>query len=316
MSELFTKDEISWLKRASDLRGALSVVVTWGIIAASAWLVVTYPHPGTVALALVLVGGRQLALAVLMHEASHRSLFRTRWLNDVVGRWLCGAPMWTHLDAYRKHHLGHHAYTNTDRDPDLGLVSPFPVSRRSLTRKLLRDITGLTGLKRLVGLTLMDLGVLTYSPSGAAVRAPRQKLETLLANAVRHIGPVFAANALLFGICQAVGHPRLYLIWAAAYLTVFSLFLRVRSLAEHACLEPIDSPNARDPLLHTRTTRAGLWARLTVAPHHVNYHLEHHLLMTVPHYKLPRMHRMLRERGALSERSPSYGDVLRLVGAG
>jgi fatty acid desaturase len=27
----------------------------------------------------------------------------------------------------------------------------------------------------------------------------------------------------------------------------------------------------------------------------VNYHLEHHLLMTVPHYQLPRLHRLLEE---------------------
>ena len=41
--------------------------------------------------------------------------------------------------------------------------------------------------------------------------------------------------------------------------------------------------------------------RLLVAPNYVNYHLEHHLVMTVPHYHLPRMHRMLRERGVLGE---------------
>jgi fatty acid desaturase len=33
----------------------------------------------------------------------------------------------------------------------------------------------------------------------------------------------------------------------------------------------------------------------------VGFHLEHHLLMTVPHYHLPRMHRLLRERGALDD---------------
>ena len=33
----------------------------------------------------------------------------------------------------------------------------------------------------------------------------------------------------------------------------------------------------------------------------MNYHLEHHLLMTVPHYHLPRMHRLLRERGILDD---------------
>ena len=31
----------------------------------------------------------------------------------------------------------------------------------------------------------------------------------------------------------------------------------------------------------------------------MNYHLEHHLLMTVPHYHLPRLHALLRERGVL-----------------
>ena len=34
-------------------------------------------------------------------------------------------------------------------------------------------------------------------------------------------------------------------------------------------------------------------------PHHVNYHLEHHLYPAVPHYHLPRLHRLLRDKGAL-----------------
>ena len=69
---------------------------------------------------------------------------------------------------------------------------------------------------------------------------------------------------------------------------------RVRSIAEHAL-----TPNADDPLGNTRTTLARWWERLLIAPNRVNYHLEHHLLMTVPHYKLPQMHALLRERGVL-----------------
>jgi fatty acid desaturase len=49
----------------------------------------------------------------------------------------------------------------------------------------------------------------------------------------------------------------------------------------------------------TRTVRAGWLARLFIAPNRVQYHLEHHLLMTVPHYNLPRFHQMLAERGLL-----------------
>ena len=84
MSELFDKREIRELTRSSDWRGLLSVTVTWGIIGGAMALVTVVPHPSTVALALVLIAGRQLGLAVLMHEASHRSLFRTRWLNEAL----------------------------------------------------------------------------------------------------------------------------------------------------------------------------------------------------------------------------------------
>jgi fatty acid desaturase len=70
-----------------------------------------------------------------------------------------------------------------------------------------------------------------------------------------------------------------------------------------------------DVLENTRTTRAGPLLRLTVAPNRVNYHVEHHLLAGVPFYRLPKLHRMLREKGLLAE-PPSYRDVLRLASSG
>jgi len=50
-------------------------------------------------------------------------------------------------------------------------------------------------------------------------------------------------------------------------------------------------PDPLDPLRNTRTDAARWWERLLVAPNRVNFHLEHHLLMTVPHHNLPRLHR-------------------------
>jgi len=52
-------------------------------------------------------------------------------------------------------------------------------------------------------------------------------------------------------------------------------------------------PDSKDPLRNTRTTRAGFFERLFVAPYYVNYHLEHHLLFYVPCYNLPRVHKIL-----------------------
>jgi fatty acid desaturase len=51
----------------------------------------------------------------------------------------------------------------------------------------------------------------------------------------------------------------------------------------------------------------------------VNYHLEHHLLMTVPHYHLPRMHALLRGRGVLEAAliaEGGYREVLRRAASG
>jgi len=102
----------------------------------------------------------------------------------------------------------------------------------------------------------------------------------------------------------------LYLVWAGAWLSTFSLFLRVRAIAEHACTE-----RSPDMLRNTRTTHANLLARATVAPHRVNFHLAHHFLMTVPFFRLPELHALLMARGALSESAVATGylPVLRLA---
>jgi fatty acid desaturase len=51
------------------------------------------------------------------------------------------------------------------------------------------------------------------------------------------------------------------------------------------------------------------------APHHVNYHAEHHLLMTVPSYNLPKMHRLLKERGYFETGllEPNYLQIIKLA---
>ena len=60
-------------------------------------------------------------------------------------------------------------------------------------------------------------------------------------------------------------------------------------------------------LKNTRTTMLSWWERLFIGPCGVNYHLEHHLLMTVPAYNLPKLHEMLEERGALDGALVDHG---------
>ncbi len=302
--------QVRALVKPSDARGFLSLATAWGVVAGSLALVAWRTNVFTVVVAVVLIGGRQLGLAILMHECAHRSLFRTPLLNDFLGKWLIAAPVWQDLSRYRPHHMHHHRYANTSRDPDLGLVTPFPASLRSLVRKLSRDVTGVSAVRRIVALLAMDAGIVTYTAAVDVTRVePRPSVPTILRNLGTNTGPVLLTNAALAGMFWAVGQPWLMLVWAGAYCTTFSLFVRIRSMAEHACM-----PLSRDILRNTRTTRASWLARLTVAPHHVNYHLEHHLLMTVPHYHLPALHRALANMGNVLDaenHAPNYRAVLR-----
>jgi fatty acid desaturase len=146
-----TREEIAELLRFEDWRSWGSIAFNWAVVGGAMAGVALWPHAPTLPLAIVvalfLIGARQLGLAVLMHEASHRSLFANRSVNDWAGQWLCAYPIWSDTVVYRPYHLQHHAHTGTERDPDLGLVKPFPITRASLRRKIWRDLSGQTGVK-------------------------------------------------------------------------------------------------------------------------------------------------------------------------
>jgi fatty acid desaturase len=288
----FSRDEIQELVRVESWRGWLSIALDWAVIAASLAMVAVWTHPLTVIAAFFLIGARQLGLAILMHEASHRTLLADKRWNDFAGNWLCAYPIWTDVHAYRPYHLQHHAKNWTKDDPDIGLVLPFPITKSSLRRKIWRDLSGQTGRKFARG---------SWKRSIARWRAGD-------ANGRRACVGFVVTNLLLLALLAASGHPWLYLVWAGAWLTTNTLVTRIRSIAEHAMI-----PDPADPLRNTRTTLASWWERLLLAPNRVNYHLEHHLLMTVPLYKLPRLHRLLDERGLLDGAcvTRGYADVLR-----
>lgn len=290
-----SQEEIRALLQVRDGRAWLSVATNWGITAGAFALVAAWPNPLTVIAALCLIGTRQLGGAALMHEAAHRVLFRDRRLNDWVGNWLCAYPIWSDTDRYRPYHLQHHAHTGTEQDPDLGLIVPFPVTPASLRRKLWRDLSGKTGRK--------------FARAAYARTFGRWRTDPLARRAA--VGAL-VSNLVLFALLAVAGHPALYLLWAGAWLTTNTLVTRVRFIAEHAL-----TPDQHDPLRNTRTVLPTWWERLLIVPNRLNYHLEHHLLMTVPHYNLPRLHRLLRERGVLDQAciERSYLRILRRAGS-
>jgi fatty acid desaturase len=299
---VFSPEEWSRLTSRSSLRGLWLVAHAWGAIA----LVALWPNPLTWAIAVMVVGTRQLGLAILMHEAAHGGLHRNKAINEFVGQWLCAVPVGADLASYRAYHLQHHKFTQQPEDPDLSLSAPFPITKESYTRKAIRDLTGQTFVKQRLPLLL---SLFKRAEPDAEVAH-----ESFVATGREKTARFLVANAALFGLFWIAGAGVWYVgVWLVAIATWLSLVTRVRNIAEHAC-----TSTGQDPFSHARTTLASPIERLLIAPYWVNYHTEHHLFMYLPCYRLPEAHRLLVDKGLIGrmEVAPGYLEVMRLATSG
>jgi fatty acid desaturase len=297
--DLLDPAQMAAVRRRSDLWGAWLVAHAWLVIAGSMALVAWQPNPVTYVLAVALIGSRQLGLLILMHDGAHGMLARTPVVNDLLSQWACAYPMFADTAVYRRYHLRHHARTMQDDDPDIVLTGHYPISRASLRRKLWRDLTGRTGYAQR-RVQLLDA-------LGGPELAPVERLQRFWGR----LGPQVVVNGLLWAGLAAAGHPWFYLtLWVVPALTWQQLVLRVRNIAEHAVV-----PDRNDPFRNARTTIANWIARALIAPYWVNYHLEHHLVMWVPCYRLPLLRRFLvaNGHGTRMVTSSGYLQVLREV---
>lgn len=285
LSDVLSKEEMRPFMVRSDARAWWMVFVNAVMFAGAFALPALWPNPLTIVLSVLILGGRQLGLAIFYHDCSHGVFFKTRWLNDVVGHWLAGGLLNTSMYAYRAYHLKHHQFAGTEDDPDLGIARAYPTSPDSMRRKFSRDLTGRTGFKALRG------------------QLSRFGLKRNL--------PFLIAHALLIGALWAAGIVWTYVLWWVAYVFVHQLITRLRFMGEHGVCVDLLSPDARE---NTCTTRVSWWERLLIAPNYVNYHLEHHLSAAVPCYRLRPLHKLLTEKGFFDDfdcLSHGYIDVVK-----
>ena len=332
-TQFFDRDQWSAITRVSPWRGIWLVAHGWIVSIAVLSVAAYLANPIGWLAAIILVGGRQLGFAILMHDAAHGALHPNRKINNFLGDWLTGAAVGSDLIAYRTYHLQHHKFTQQAEDPDLSLSKPFPTTRASLWRKVLRDLSGQTFFKQrvaqfgfaIVGLKAMLRGEKAEKGKGSTkagtpfnqqsddgMTSPTADVAGAMAVA-RAVGRFLLVQAVLLALSLLLYGWTPYLLWLAALGTTFQLYLRIRNIAEHACT----TTGSEDPFTHARTTQAGWLARATVAPYWVNYHAEHHLFMGVPCYRLPEVHAALGRAGRHGDMTiaPDYLAVLRQVTA-
>ena len=272
--DVLTAGQLAEVRQRSRWRGIAMIAHAWAVIFASMALVAAWPNPLTFVLAVMLIGSRQLGLAILMHDGAHGCLSPDEALNSRLSQWFCAYPIFAETRAYRRYHLKHHAHTQTVDDPDIILSAPFPITSASYRRKFWRDISGQTGYQQRKAQLINALG-----PADAPWTL---RLRTLQAQ----LGPQLAINGILFALLALAGVWWAYpLLWLLPLLSWMMVVTRVRNIAEHAVVS-----DSTDPLRNTRTTIANRFERLFLAPYYVNYHLEHHLFFYVPCYNLPKIH--------------------------
>lgn len=259
----------------SDLRGAAQSLGHYGVIllvgaliwkVASTWGLLW-------ALPLMAVQGYVVAfLFMAVHETAHKTAFKSRSLNLVVGHlsaFLIGLP----YEYYCLFHWDHHRYTqDPEKDPEL-IVGVKPTSDTQLA-------LAYSGLLQVAGRLRLMLG---HAVSGKVTVPwiPESKRAAVVAEA-----RIYAAlYALLLVLSLWLSSALLLWVWIVP-LMIGQFFLRPYLYAEHTGCD-----RTRSAFHNTRTTYTG--AVVKWFAWNMPYHVEHHAYPSIPFHALPKLNEIV-----------------------
>ena len=209
----------------------------------------------------------------LQHECVHYTVFRTRWMNDVVGNF-CGLVIGLPHKHFRYEHCHHHTYTHLEgKDPELiplpktiwgylVYLSALPYWRTKLTEMFRHSLGRLSDQER------------RFIPK------------------VEH-GAVFFEARVMVSVYSLVTISMIVFHWLAPLwywiipLIMGEPVMRFVRMAEH-----VGRPTVSVMRVNTRTSLVSLPLRFLCW--NMNYHAEHHYVSSAPFHALPRLHEKLK----------------------
>ena len=205
----------------------------------------------------------------LIHEASHGNWHRSsRKLNDRMANWLCAYWLLLNVALYRAPHRDHHNHFGTARDPDKQRYERLQLDQLSRTAP---------GRFFLSMMRLMPTYVCGYWAQFVGQAQARQ-----LGLSLGLHGLVVALGSSLAGQC--------WLCWLLYFWVPFLLYLPVhRFLAE---AEEHHYEKARS-IFEATLSNLGLVHRWFLHPHGDGYHLLHHMLESIPHWRMGCVHTLM-----------------------
>ena len=240
------------------LAGHAGLILFFGL-----WIVSGWPLWQVV---LVAQGVAICFLFTLQHEATHKTPFRTAWINELVGR-ICGLLIVQPFEWFRYFHLAHHRHTNIPgKDPEL-IAGQKPETWGDYARHV-------SGLPFWWAMVRQTIGNALGRDPGPYVPARARRRVAAEARLMLAIYAVALPSLLIT--------PLLFWVWILPCL-LGQPFLRLYLLAEHGRCAFV-----ANMFENTRTTFTNRVVRFLTW--NMPYHVEHHTLPQVPFHKLPDLH--------------------------
>jgi fatty acid desaturase len=278
MDEVFARRDLldgatlKSLCRPSDLWGTLQTASQLGVLTVTGWaLLRTWGSAWAVPVFMV-HGALLNFLYAGQHELSHWTVFKTRWLNEWVGR-LFGFVLFYPRTFDQVQHVAHHRFTQ-DWDRDGELARP----RYTLSSYLLW-LSGVTyWYTRWRRILRFAVGVVTepYLPESRHPEFIREARWHLTGYAA------IAGMSIYFHTWVAVE------VWLAPMLAMKCVH-QLQNTIEHLGL-----PHEANVFANTRSTRTN--AVLRWACWQMQYHTAHHAFPGVPFFRLRQLDALLTER--------------------
>lgn len=282
-TELVPSEKLRALSAKSDARGWLQAGGHLGALGLCTMaLIQTRGQPWSIPLFAV----QGILFAFLyagVHELSHRTVFKTRRLNDLFGA-LFGFLILVPRDFDRYEHLQHHRFTqDPDRDSDLTDKRPY-----TLLNYLLY-FSGVLYWKYRIA-TLVSTAIGGHRPTymtADQLRQVRSEARTYLAGyaVIAAVSAYFKSDVALY-------------YWLAPLVTMKWVHL-LQNLAEHVGMPYVDDLWQNTRTIHTNPVMRWLaW--------NMPYHTAHHIFPGVPFHALPRLHREMVAHAGTSPETVSY----------
>ena len=257
------------LSRKSDLQGWAQTLGHLGAIAICSWLL--YQSWGSLwSIPVFAVQGILInCLYAGVHELSHNTVFKSKKLNEYVGR-LFTFILLMGRDQDKFEHFQHHRYTqDVERDAEIVGGDPFNL----LTYLLyMSGITYWSG--RVSEVVNLAFGRTHKWPwlSEVQFRSVHKEARLMLVGY-----SLILAISVFFGSWAAV------IYWLVPMLSM-KWFHNLQNTVEHTGM-----PHETDILVNTRTVKANRLMRRLFW--NMPYHTAHHSYPMIPFYQLPELHR-------------------------